>query len=58
MFSRSVIPGNPALGLLSVWSEHTAWWDVTCGQDPKLTQIRRRVSRVFHFIFPFTMASF
>lgn len=51
-FSRSENPGNSALGLLSVWSGYKAWWDMSCGEDPKIAQMRGRVSRVLSLSFP------
>lgn len=55
-FFRSSDPGNSVLGLLSVCGGRMAWWEVACGEDPKVTSMKGRVSRVSHFIFPFTVA--
>lgn len=45
-FSRSENSGNSALGLLRVWSGCKGWWDMSCGEDPKVAQTRGRVCRV------------
>lgn len=50
-FSRSENPGNSASGLLSMWSGHKLWWDMSCGEDPKIAQIRGRVSRILSLSF-------
>lgn len=50
-FSRSENPGSSALGLFSMWSGNKGWWDMSCGEDPKVAQMRGRVSS-FVFIFP------
>lgn len=50
-FSGSENPGNSALGLLSVWSGHKVWWDMSCGEDPKRAQMRGRISRVLSLSF-------
>lgn len=50
-FSRSENPGNSALGLLSMWSGHKVWWDMNCGEDLEIAQMRGRVSRVLSLLF-------
>lgn len=41
------------LGLLSMWSGHKVWWDMSCGENPKIAQMRGRVSRVLSLSFLF-----